>query len=80
MGNRYLGIYSIASRRRRSFHRVGIGLAGAIMAVGLALIGAAVIRLDLLERLGADTLRSSQDLRSFWSVRPLSRLTVWSAQ
>jgi|SRR6187401_908375 len=51
----YLGTYSSVSRRRRSFHRLGIAIAGAIIAVGLALIGAAMMRLDLLETLGAET-------------------------
>jgi hypothetical protein len=39
----YLGTYSSVSRRRRSFHRLGIAIAGAIIAVGLALIGAAMM-------------------------------------
>src|SRR4029078_2207904 len=55
----YLGTYSSVSRRRRIFHRLGIAIAGAIIgaiiAVGLALIGAAMMRLDLLETLGAET-------------------------
>ena len=51
----YLGTYSSVSRRRRSFQRLGIAIAGAIIAVGLALIGAAMMRLDLLETLGAET-------------------------
>ena len=51
----YLGTYSSVSRRRRSFHRLGIAIAGAIIAVGLALIGAAMMRLDLLETLAAET-------------------------
>jgi asparagine N-glycosylation enzyme membrane subunit Stt3 len=42
------------SRRWWSFHRLGLGIAGTIIAVGLVLIGAALIRLDLLETLGAD--------------------------
>ena len=36
--------------------RLGIAIAGAIIAVGLALIGAAISRLDLFETLGADSL------------------------
>jgi hypothetical protein len=47
--------YSDESRQRRSFHRLGVAIAGAIIAVGLALIGAAISRLDLFETLGADT-------------------------
>ena len=47
--------YSGESRQRRSFHRLGVAIAGAIIAVGLALIGAAISRLDLFETLGADT-------------------------
>jgi hypothetical protein len=47
--------YAIAFRRRRGFHRIGVGIAGAIIATGLALMGAAVIRLELLELLRADT-------------------------
>jgi hypothetical protein len=43
------------SRRRRSFHRLGVTVAGVIIAVGLVLIGAAAIRLDLLKALGAET-------------------------
>jgi hypothetical protein len=46
--------YSSVSRQRRSFHRLGIAIAGAIIAVGLALIVAAVSRFDLFETLGAD--------------------------
>jgi len=38
------------SRRRRSFHRLGVTVAGVIIAVGLVLIGAAAIRLDLARR------------------------------
>jgi hypothetical protein len=50
-----LSSYSRVFRRRRSFHRIGVGIAGAIIATGLAFIVAAVIRLELLEFLGADT-------------------------
>jgi hypothetical protein len=42
-----------AKDRLRSFHRVGVAIAGSIIAVGL--IGTAMIRLDLLETLGAET-------------------------
>ena len=56
MDSFYLAPYSSASLRRRSFHRLGVAIAGAIIAVGLALIGAAISRLDLFETLGADTL------------------------
>ena len=47
--------HGIAFRRRRGFHRIGVGIAAAIVATGLAFIGAAVIRLELLEYLRADT-------------------------
>ena len=47
--------HGIAFRRRRGFHRIGVGIAGAIVAIGLAFIGAAAIRLELLEYLGAAT-------------------------
>ena len=50
-----LSSYSRVFRRRRSFHRIGVGMAGAIIATGLTFIGAAVIRLELLEFLRADT-------------------------
>ena len=43
------------SRRQRSFSRLAIGVAGAIIAVGLALVGAAINQLDLFETLGAET-------------------------
>ena len=48
--------YGSESRQRRSFHRLGVAIAGAILAIGLALIGAAISRLDLFETLGTDTL------------------------
>jgi len=49
------GARTAVSTRRRSFSRLAIGVAGAITAVGLALIGAAVNRLDLFETLGDET-------------------------
>ena len=52
---RPLSTYGSAFCRRRNFHRIGVGIAGAIIATGLAFIGAAVIRLELLEFLRADT-------------------------
>ena len=52
---RVLSTYGRAFRRRRNFHRMGLGIAAAIVATGLAFIGAAVIRLELLEFLRADT-------------------------
>jgi hypothetical protein len=55
MDSFYLAPYSTASLRRRSFHRLGVAIAAGIIAVGLALIRAAVIRLDLLEMLGANS-------------------------
>jgi hypothetical protein len=48
-------MYSSVLRRRHSFHRVGIGIAAIVMAAGLALIAAAVVRLDLLETLHSGT-------------------------
>jgi len=47
--------YSSESGQQRSFHRLGVAIAGAIIAVGLALISVAISRLDLFETLGADT-------------------------
>jgi len=52
---RPLSTYGSAFRRRRNFHRIGVGIAGAIIATGLAFIAAAVIRLEMLEFLRADT-------------------------
>jgi hypothetical protein len=51
---RLVSTYSRAFRRRQNFHRTGVGIAGTIIATGLAFIGAAVIRLELLEFLRAD--------------------------
>ena len=48
--------FSGESRQGRSFHRLGVAIAGAFLAIGLALIGAAISRLDLFETLGANTL------------------------
>jgi hypothetical protein len=52
---RLMSPHGIAFRRRRGFHRIGVGIAAAIVATGLAFIGAEVIRLELLEYLRADT-------------------------
>jgi Mg2+/Co2+ transporter CorB len=53
----YRGTYnSSAARRRRSFHRLGITVAAAVMAIGLAIIAAAVVRLELWEALHEDSL------------------------
>jgi len=49
------GARTAVSRRQRSFSRLAIGVAGAIIAVGLALVGAAINQLDLFETLGAET-------------------------
>ena len=49
------GARTAVSTRQRSFSRLAIGVAGAITAVGLALIGAAVNGLDLFETLGDET-------------------------
>ena len=45
---RPLSTYGSAFRRRRNFHRIGVGIAGAVIASGAALMGAAAIRLELL--------------------------------
>ena len=42
-------MYSSTLRRHRSFHRIGIGVAAAVMAAGIGLITAAIFRLHLLE-------------------------------
>jgi hypothetical protein len=49
------GARTTVSLRHRSFSRLAIGVAGATMAVGLALVGAAVNRLNLFETLGDET-------------------------
>jgi len=43
------------TRQHRSFHRLGVAIAGGIIGVGLALISAAISRFDLFETLGANT-------------------------
>jgi hypothetical protein len=50
-----LSTYGNAFRRRRNFHRIGLGVAAAIIAIGSAFIGASVIRLELFELLRVDT-------------------------
>jgi hypothetical protein len=50
-----LSTHGIAFRRRLNFHRIGVGIAPIVIAVGAALVGAAVIRLDLFELLRVDT-------------------------
>ena len=52
---RPLSTYGNAFRRRRNFHHIGMGIAGAVIATGAALMGAAVIRLELFELLRVDT-------------------------
>jgi hypothetical protein len=52
---RPLSTYGTAFRRRRNFHRIGVGVAGAIIAIGSAFMGASVIRLELFELLRVDT-------------------------
>jgi hypothetical protein len=42
-------MYSVRLRRSQSFHRIGIGAAAIVMLAGVALIAAAVFRLNLLE-------------------------------
>jgi len=59
---RPLSTYGSAFRRRRNFHRIGVGIAGAIIAIGSALMGAAVIRLELLELLRADRVQGTDPL------------------
>ena len=44
-------MYSRVLRRRQSFHRIGIGIAAIVIAAGIALISAAIVRLDLLQSL-----------------------------
>ena len=44
-------MYSRVLRRRQSFHRIGIGIAAIVIAAGITLIGAAIVRLDLLQSL-----------------------------
>jgi hypothetical protein len=46
--------FSSAERRQRNFHWLGIAIAGAIIAVGVALVCMAMVRLDLLENLDAN--------------------------
>jgi Mg2+/Co2+ transporter CorB len=53
----YRGTYSSSSsRRRRRFHRLGIIVAAIVMTIGLAIIAAAVVRLELWEALHEDSL------------------------
>lgn len=59
-----LSPYSVTFRRRRGFHRVGVTIAGAIIATGAALMGAAVIRLELFELLRVDTFSTVLALTS----------------
>jgi len=54
MDRYFLRTFSSGERRQRSFHRLGIAIAGAIIAVGLAFVGTAMVRLDLLENLDAN--------------------------
>ncbi len=42
-------MFSDTLRRRHRFHRLGLGIAVIVMAAGVALIAAAVVRLNLLE-------------------------------
>ena len=43
---RLMSPHGIAFRRRRGFHRLGVAIAAATMATGLAFVGAAVTRLE----------------------------------
>jgi hypothetical protein len=52
---RPLGAYGREFRRRRNFHRIGLSIAAAIIAVGFAFMAASVIRLELFELLRVDT-------------------------
>ena len=60
---RPLSTYCSAFRRRRNFHRIGVVFAGAVIASGAALMGAAVIRLELFELLRVDTFDRHRGLR-----------------
>jgi SMODS and SLOG-associating 2TM effector domain 3 len=68
------GERTAVSRRHRSFSRLAIGVAGAIMAAALALIRAAVNRLDLFETLGAETFAVAAGFALFCSSHRNRRL------
>src|SRR4029079_9333123 len=72
------GARTAVSTRRRSFSRLAIGVAGAITAVGLALIGAAVNRLDLFETLGDETFTLAVGFALVLLESSQSPLTLWS--
>jgi hypothetical protein len=48
MDRYFLRTFSSGERRQRSFHRLGIAIAGAIIAVGLAFVGTAMVRLAMV--------------------------------
>lgn len=52
----YRGTYGSASRLRRRWHRLGILIAATVMAIGLAVTAAGMVRLELWEVLQEDTL------------------------
>jgi hypothetical protein len=52
----YRGTYGSASRLRRRYHRLGIIIAATVMAIGLAISAAGMVRLELWEVLQEDTL------------------------
>jgi hypothetical protein len=52
----YRGTYGSASRLRRRYHRLGIIIAATVMAIGLAVSAAGMVRLELWEVLQEDTL------------------------
>jgi hypothetical protein len=52
----YRGTFGSASRLRRRYHRLGIIIAATVMAIGLAVSAAGMVRLELWEVLQEDTL------------------------
>jgi hypothetical protein len=48
--------YGGAALRRRKYHMLGVFIAITLLAVGVAVIAAALVRLDLMEELQNDTL------------------------
>jgi hypothetical protein len=59
MDNFHPGARTAVSLRHRSFSRLAIGVAGAIIAVGVALIVAAINRFELFETLGDETFAAA---------------------
>jgi uncharacterized membrane protein YcjF (UPF0283 family) len=52
----YSSAFSSASRRRRRFRRLGILAAAIVMTIGIAIVAAGVVRLELWMELQHDTL------------------------